>query len=126
MVLERTKLWCPRAWWGHLTTMVIVMLLWVPFRTPDMATTVQLWSAMLGWGIPFVENTTLWLFEPKNVAIMLCGVGITMMPQTWFRYITWRIARYPVIQASGIFGLFLLAIITLIDRGFTPFIYANF
>jgi alginate O-acetyltransferase complex protein AlgI len=126
MVLERTKLWRPRGWWGQFSTLMIVMWLWVPFRAPDIASTLALWQALVGWGMPVFGVTTTLLFEPKNIFILAVGLMITIMPQRWYQSLIHVGIRRPSLQAVSIMGVFVLAIITLIDSGFTPFIYAKF
>ena len=126
MVLERMGWWRPRGWWGQVSTFLVVMALWVPFRALDIQSTVQIWQAMAGWGISVVAENTLLLFEPKNICMLVIGVLITTTPQRWFQRATIFFGRRPLLQASAILGVFVLALITLIDSGFTPFIYANF
>lgn len=42
-------------WWGRPLTFLAVLLAWVPFRAPDMAVALDIWSGMAGWhgaGLP--------------------------------------------------------------------------
>jgi hypothetical protein len=81
---------------------------------------------MVGWEMNAYVSSTLLLLEPKNLFILGIGVLITTMPQRWFQRGTVFLARRPLLQSGAILSLFLLALMTLIDSGFTPFIYANF
>jgi len=126
MVLERMRWWRPQGWWGQVSTFFIVMALWVPFRAVDVQSTLHIWQSMAGWGVSVVAENTLLLFEPKNVCMLAVGVLITTTPQAWFQRATVFFGQRPLLQASAILGVFVLALMTLIDSGFTPFIYANF
>ncbi len=126
MVVERLGWWRPRGWWGQLCTFVITMLLWVPFRAESLSQTWQIWLACIKWQTTLVSVDTVTLIDPKRIFLLVVALCICCMPQQAFVQCKLFWQQRPLLRASALSISFVLAILVLIDQGFTPFIYANF
>jgi alginate O-acetyltransferase complex protein AlgI len=126
MVVERLGWWRPRAWWGQLSTFVVVMALWVPFRADSLTATRELWAAMLGIGVP-VSNAAVVVFsDPRSLVVLAIAGAITLTPRAFVQYWHGWYAARPQLRAGTLLLVFVLTMMQLISQGFTPFIYANF
>ena len=126
MVVERMGWWRPRGWWGQLCTFVITMLLWVPFRAESLSHTWQIWLACFKWQTTLVSVDTVTLIDSKRIFLLVVALCICCMPHRAFVQCKLFWQNRPLLRASAISLSFALAILVLIDQGFTPFIYANF
>ena len=109
---------------GRLLTILVVLITWIFFRSPNLESAVQYLSALFEFGGN--NSATLVLkavvFEPANVVLLVvCTFVIAFLPNTgqWLRVLTgWKIA----------FGLVLLCISIRVMglQGFNPFLYFQF
>jgi alginate O-acetyltransferase complex protein AlgI len=126
MVVERLKWWRPQGWWGQLCTFVITMLLWVPFRAESLTQTSQIWLACIKWQTALISVDTVTLIDPKRIFLLVLALCICCMPQRAFVHCKLFWQQRPFLRTSALSVSFALAILVLVDQGFTPFIYANF
>jgi alginate O-acetyltransferase complex protein AlgI len=126
MVVERLKWWRPQGWWGQLCTFVITMLLWVPFRAESLTQTWQIWLACIKWQTTLISVDTVTLIDPKRIFLLVLALCICCMPQRAFVHCKLFWQQRPFLRTSALSVSFALAILVLVDQGFTPFIYANF
>jgi alginate O-acetyltransferase complex protein AlgI len=105
-------------------TNVIVLLLWVPFRSPDIGQATHYWTAMLGLARPLasVELLHAQIFNTRHVfEMLLCGVLVWQPIQAhlWVEKLT------PV-RLLVVALVFTIAIIGMFTQSFNPFLYFQF
>jgi alginate O-acetyltransferase complex protein AlgI len=121
----------PERLWGWLpaparvaTTFAIVLLTWVPFRAPDLASTAAFYGRLFGIAEtgPSAPLLAGLLASPYLVgSFAIAALVVWGCPQTW----TWtREIGWAKAAASG--ALLVLAVASLATQDFNPFIYFLF
>ena len=121
-LLEKTP--SPIRW---IYTMLLVMLGWVLFASPDLATAGQYMAVMFGGSGILVDDTALYLL--LNYGIVLV-VGIFAATDAWKIIVEKLSAKIPTVinyvTPFAKIGLFLVCIAYLVDASYNPFLYFNF
>ncbi len=107
-----------------LVTFVVVLLSWVPFRAPDLASTGRTLRAMagLGGGLAHGQLAAGEIFAPHNLAMLgLCGVVVMLRTQAWD--VAKQVTAPKLLPLLALFGLALAGMFT---QAFNPFLYFQF
>jgi alginate O-acetyltransferase complex protein AlgI len=113
---------------GSLPVFVLATVLWVPFRAADLGQTGKFLLAMTG----LQPDTPLWrddnrvLAEPKVVFLLLLAAAICLLGDRHFYRLRHLGFRRPLLVGSYSFALYILACLSVVERGFNPFIYFRF
>jgi alginate O-acetyltransferase complex protein AlgI len=129
LVLERGGVLNMQRWrLGSLPTFVVATLLWVPFRAESLAQTRHFWRTMLGVepGTPVWADSNRVLADPKVLALLALAFAVCLIGDRPFARMRRASFRYPVLMGCYAAGLYALACISVVERGFNPFIYFQF
>ncbi len=105
-------------------TFAVVLLAWVVFRSPDLASAGRYFGFMLGLGEPVPEALLVGgvLHQPYGLLTLVAAAGVTWLaPTSW----DWT-RRLTPLRAGLSLGLFALAAAQLFTQAFNPFIYFIF
>ncbi len=116
-VLERTP-----SLLRHFYTMLLVMLGFLIFSTPDLTRAWAIFSAMLGFGAPLTNASASYETVRLLPILLIAAIGSTPLPRRLWEKLRFRTALVPVLSAS----LLLLCTAYLVDSSFSPFAYTQF
>lgn len=115
--------------WAY--TMLVVVLGWVLFRSPDLSTAISYYGVMFGINDPEHVGFTVRYFADNMIITVLVLAGIASLPIS--KYLKNTIGVYEQhnffsILVQNIYVLFLLiiSIIMLVNSSYNPFIYFRF
>ncbi|UZW59075.1 MBOAT family O-acyltransferase [Lysobacter enzymogenes] len=129
LVLERAKLLrlqnLPAA---NLWVFALVTLLWVPFRSKDLATTGKLLKAMFGLepSVPLWVEANRMLANPKILFLLALAALICLIGRPTFDKLRSFSFKTPALMPVYCAALYFLACISVVESGFNPFIYFQF
>jgi alginate O-acetyltransferase complex protein AlgI len=107
---------------ARAATLFWVVLAWVPFRSADFATTVQIYQSMFGWqGTPVTTSAASFSMLWFDLALLVLGSYHFYQKGlgTWWE-------RLPLPLFAGGFGLVWSFLLALKPVGVVPFIYFQF
>ena len=113
-------------WWGHIYTMVFVILGWVIFRSTGMGTAILYIKAMFGIGAKGLVDKAVWAYIAQNwiyfvFALIGCAPIMPEIDKKLGKYRAWNIA-YTV----GIVVILVVSVSFISNNAYNPFIYFNF
>ncbi|WP_312319490.1 MBOAT family O-acyltransferase [Stenotrophomonas sp.] len=129
LVLERARLLRLQNLPGaSLWTFLLVTLLWVPFRSKDLESTVMLLRAMFGLdpSVPLWADANRMLASPKVIVLMLLAFVVCLVSQKVFDRVRTWVAKPAWFLPLYCLMLYFLACISVVESGFNPFIYFQF
>ena len=104
---------------GHLGTMLAVVLLWVVFRSESVAQAVSYIASMFG-----LKGNALWdsgfVFYLKGTWPVMIAASVGVFP------IVERLKRYPTVESLWLCLVFGLSVCEIVSSSYNPFIYFNF
>ncbi len=116
---------------GVALTMLAVVIGWVAFRAPDLATAFRLYGGMLGLHGTGLSDALAWQVMPDQwwtgaLAIVICALPLLAHRLPWERppeamHPAWR-AAWVVAPLAG----FVLGLVLLYSRAAVPFLYFQF
>jgi len=125
LVLERARILRTDSLPGaSLLTFLMVTVLWVPFRSKDLDTTVQFAKAMVGMS-PGWSDANRMLASPKVMFLLLVASLVCLVSQASYERAKAWVAR-PMLAPACCLVVYLLACISVVESGFNPFIYFQF
>ncbi len=129
LVLERGKVMnLSRLRLGSIPAFVIVTLLWVPFRSKDVAQMKTMLLAMLSpvSSVPYWSSANLALMDPKSITLLALAAIICFSSDAVFRSVKRQSFRHRFVVSSYCMVLYVWACISIVEHGFNPFIYFTF
>ncbi len=113
-------------WWGHIYTMVFVMLGWVIFRAANMGEAILYIKAMFGIGAKGLVDKAVFAYIGQNwIYYIFALVGwapfMPKLDQKLSKYKAWNI-----VYAVGILLIAIISISYISNNAYSPFIYFNF
>lgn len=129
IALERAG-WLNSAKWrlGGLPVFICATLLWVPFRAHDLGQAGHFWRVMFGLdgGAPLWSDANRMLADPKVIFLLgLSGAICLLGDRQFYRWRNMSFRR-PLLVGAYSVGVYILACISVVERGFNPFIYFQF
>jgi Predicted membrane protein involved in D-alanine export len=121
MKLEKFRL-------GSLPVFIIATLLWVPFRSVDIAETKKFFAAMfnISGNVQVWAEANLGLADPKVIFILILSMVICLLKdRVFYRFRNYSF-KYPAIVGAYCLIVYLLSCISVVEHGFNPFIYFQF
>ena len=113
---------------GHIYTMLLVILGWVLFDTADLPTAGAYIARMFGaGGGTFIDSTAMYQIATYGITFIICIIGCTNLPKLAVEAIKKKSAA--VVNYSGIIvltGMFTICAAYLVDQTYNPFLYFNF
>jgi alginate O-acetyltransferase complex protein AlgI len=116
---------------GLALTMLAVVIGWVAFRAPDLATTFRMYGGMLGLNGFGLSDMLAWQVMPDQWWTGLIAIGVCALPLA-ARWLPWERppeAMHPAWRAAWVAGPlagFLLGVVLLYSRAAVPFLYFQF
>jgi D-alanyl-lipoteichoic acid acyltransferase DltB (MBOAT superfamily) len=105
---------------GHIYTLFLVNLLWIPFRANSLQTSLLYIKGMFGGGMGGIEDKAIHFLLLILIGVLLCSNWENILSKysskIWFK----------TIKRLLFIGLAFLAICAAINSVYTPYIYGNF
>ncbi len=108
-------------------TMLLVILGWVLFDTPDLPSAGAYISAMFGGTGILADDAALYQLTNYGLMFIICIIGCTDLPQRAVKALRNKLA--PVVNYAGVLvitAMLLLSTAYLVDATYNPFLYFNF
>jgi alginate O-acetyltransferase complex protein AlgI len=127
LVLERLRLLrLEKTPYPALATFLVVTVLWIPFRSGDLVTAINLTKALVGIDTPFWSESNRILVNPKVIFLLALSFAICFIKQKWFDWLKVFFISRPTLTGLYCFLIYFLACISVVESGFNPFIYFQF
>lgn len=113
-------------WWGHIYTMVFVIIGWVIFRSTGMGNALLYIKAMFGIGAKGIIDKAVWAYIAQNwIYFVFAVVGCApVMPRIDKKLKENRF--WQVLYAAGIMVCVVVSVSFISNNAYNPFIYFNF
>ncbi len=113
-------------WWGHIYTLLFVMIGWVIFRSTGMGNAFTYIKAMFGIGAKGVFDSAVAAYLAQNwiyylMALVGCFPILPKLETKWKENVVWQM-MYGIVVVIGL----LLSVSYIINQAYNPFIYFNF
>ena len=113
---------------GHIYTMLLVILGWVLFDTADLPTAGAYIAKMFGFGGgAFIDSTAMYQIATYGITFIICIIGCTNLPKLAVEALKKKSAV--LVNYGGIAvitGMFIICAAYLVDQTYNPFLYFNF
>ncbi|MGN0611414.1 MAG: MBOAT family O-acyltransferase [Ruminiclostridium sp.] len=113
---------------GHIYTMLLVILGWVLFDTADLQTAGAYIAKMFGFGGgAFIDSTALYQIATYGITFIICIIGCTNLPKLAVEALKKKSAV--LVNYGGVAvmtGMFIICAAYLVDQTYNPFLYFNF
>lgn len=113
---------------GHIYTMLLVILGWVLFDTADLPTAGAYIAKMFGvGGGAFIDSTAMYQIATYGITFIICIIGCTNLPKLAVEALKKKSAV--LVNYGGIAvmtGMFIICAAYLVDQTYNPFLYFNF
>ncbi len=129
IALERAGALKTHKWkMASLPVFIFATLLWVPFRAESVSQMGSFWRAMTGLDstIPFWSAADMGLADIKVIFLLTLSFVICLVGDKLFYRLRGRSFKMPVTAGLYVFVLYVLSCISVVERGFNPFIYFKF
>ena len=126
LVLSRWLSRLPR-WFGHLYTMLLVMISWVVFSMDDLPSAASCLASLTGthgWW----DESGLYLLRNCGVLFLVLALASTPLPaHLWNRLTSGKGSlRRSLLQSAAIFASLVLVTANLVSTSYNPFLYFRF
>lgn len=116
---------------GHIYTMLLVIISWVIFAFDSLSQGIDYIKAMFGgYGAPFVDMNTMYLGYTNAVLILILIVACTDYPKKLYLKLKGFIDKHDVVAAVieniVMITIMLLSVAYLVDASYNPFLYFRF
>ena len=113
---------------GHIYTMLLVILGWVLFDTADLPTAGAYIAKMFGFGGgALIDSTAMYQIATYGITFIICIIGCTNLPKLAVEALKKKSAV--LVNYGGIAvitGMFIICAAYLVDQTYNPFLYFNF
>jgi len=113
-------------WWGHIYTMVLVMIGWVIFRSTGMGTAFLYIKAMFGIGAKGLLDKAVWAYIVQNwIYFIFALIGSApLMP--WIDRKLKENRAWQTAYAVGVVVCLVVSVSFISNNAYNPFIYFDF
>ena len=113
-------------WWGHIYTMVLVILGWVIFRSTGTGTAVLYIKAMFGIGAKGLLDKAVWAYIAQNwIYFIFALIGsVPLMP--WIDTKLKENKAWQILYAVGVVICLVVSVSFISNNAYNPFIYFDF
>lgn len=117
----------PAGFVGTVTTVFLVTLGWIPFRSPDLEYAWRFTRAVLGFGqSEFAYYPLSYYVTPANLTVFMLGMIVAFFPIERLRKLSPAGPGMRSAVLAGAFTVLLLSIVAMSAGSFRPFIYFQF
>lgn len=113
---------------GSVPVFIFATVLWIPFRAENITQAKRFLNAMFGLNpmVPLWVDANRALIDFKVIFLLILSGLICLIGDKLFYRLRRKAFRRPVTMAIYCFVLYVLACISVVERGFNPFIYFQF
>ena len=113
-------------WWGHIYTMLLVIIGWVIFRSTGTGTAILYIKAMFGIGAKGLLDKAVWAYIAQNwIYIIFALIGsVPLMP--WVDNKLKENRVWQTVYAVGVVVCLVVSVSFISNNAYNPFIYFNF
>jgi len=113
-------------WWGHIYTMVLVIIGWVIFRSTGTGTAVLYIKAMFGIGAKGLLDKAVWAYIAQNwIYFIFALIGsVPLMP--WIDTKLKENKAWQILYAVGVVICLVVSVSFISNNAYNPFIYFDF
>ena len=113
---------------GHIYTMLLVILGWVLFDTADLPTAGAYIAKMFGFGGgTFIDSTAMYQIATYGITFIICIIGCTNLPKLAVEALKKKSAvLVNYVGIAVMTGMFIICAAYLVDQTYNPFLYFNF
>ena len=113
-------------WWGHIYTMVFVIIGWVIFKSVDLQSAYVYVKAMFGFGAKGIIDKSVWAYISQYwmfyvFAFIGCAPIVPWIDKKLNKNKVWNAAYAVVVMA-----VLVISVSYIINNAYNPFIYFNF
>lgn len=110
---------------SHGITIIVVILAWVIFRSPDLASAVKYIGTMFGYrAAGFIGADVLGTVKRTYIILIAGAIGATPVVKSIFEWL--RSKGFAWIEFCWLMLIMLLSILEVVSSTYNPFIYFNF
>ncbi len=127
IIFERlTGLFTKKRWWGHIYTLLFVILGWVLFRATNIGEAVTYIKAMFGIGVSSFIDSPVTAYLGQNLIYFVMGI-IACFPVMKILDEKYRKNRvYNIVFTIAVLAMTFVSVTYIINNAYNPFIYFNF
>ncbi len=113
-------------WWGHIYTMLLVIIGWVIFRSTGTGTAILYIKAMFGIGAKGLLDKAVWAYIAQNwIYFIFALIGsVPLMP--WVDNKLKENRVWQTVYAVGVVICLVVSVSFISNNAYNPFIYFNF
>ena len=113
-------------WWGHIYTMLLVIIGWVIFRSTGTGTAILYIKAMFGIGAKGLLDKAVWAYIAQNwIYFIFALIGsVPLMP--WVDNKLKENRVWQTVYAVGVVVCLVVSVSFISNNAYNPFIYFNF
>ena len=113
---------------GHIYTMLLVILGWVLFDTADLPTAGAYIAKRFGFGGgAFIDSTAMYQIATYGITFIICIIGCTNLPKLAVEALKKKSAvLVNYVGIAVMTGMFIICAAYLVDQTYNPFLYFNF
>lgn len=113
-------------WWGHIYTMLLVIIGWVIFRSTGMGSAFLYIKAMFGIGAKGFIDKAVWAYIAQNwIYFIFALIGsVPLMP--WIDNKLKTNKAWQTVYVAGIVVCLVVSVSFISNNAYNPFIYFNF
>jgi hypothetical protein len=113
-------------WWGHIYTMVLVIIGWVIFRSTGLGTAFLYIKAMFGIGAKGLCDKAVWAYIAQNwIYFVFALIGCAPLVPTIDRKLR-ESKAWNLLYTVGIVAILVISVSFISNNAYNPFIYFNF
>ncbi len=126
LLIERTTGFTNKIGWAsHIYTLAVVLLAWVFFRAPDIASGMRYIGHMFGVGVERFWDNAFSIYVKGSYLILIAAlIGATPLVSKAFQVL--REKRLAWIESAWLIVVFVLSLLEVVSSTYNPFIYFNF
>lgn len=113
-------------WWGHVYTMLLVIIGWVIFRSTGLGTAFLYIKAMLGIGAKGLIDKAVWAYIAQNWIYFILALAGSVPLVPWIDEKLKGSRAWQMVYAVAVAAALIVSISFISNNAYSPFIYSNF
>lgn len=111
---------------AHVYALLVIVLGWTAFRSPDLVHATSYLGMMFGAGSAGLFDSTAWyyIWNGRTIWAATLVLSLPVVPYVQKRFAETAVTR--IVEPVMAMGIFLLALVVTISSTYNPFIYFNF
>ena len=113
-------------WWGHIYTMLLVIIGWVIFRSTGMGNAFLYIKAMFGIGAKGIVDKAVWAYIAQNWLYFVLAIGGCAPIVPWIEERMKGNRVWQAVYAVAVVVCLGVSVSFICNNAYNPFIYFNF